>query len=70
MESAVVLNNYELLERLLLHLPLRDLLLAKRIKRACADVIERSEAIRRALFLLPTSNDNQDMKIINPFMIM
>ena len=45
----------ELLAHILLHLPMRDLLLAQRVSRTFKEVIENSAAIQRALFLAPES---------------
>lgn len=41
----------ELLERTLLHLPLKELLLAQRVSKTWRDLIQDSKKIRRALFL-------------------
>ena len=43
----------ELLAHILVHLPMRDLLLAQRVSRTFKEVIENSAAIQRALFLAP-----------------
>lgn len=53
--SAVmqVLHTTELLEWILLYLPLADLLVAQRISSQCHNVIAGSLSIRRALFLEP-----------------
>lgn len=51
MASNTVLDNYELLERVLLHLPLRTLLLAQRVNKSWSYVVHRSQNIQRALFL-------------------
>lgn len=48
---AKVLSTFELIENILLFLPLRQLLLAKRINKATFDVISGSSNIRGALFL-------------------
>ena len=53
--SQRVFGNYELLEQMLLHLPLRDLLLSQRINKACFDVVFNSHAIARALFFQPSA---------------
>lgn len=56
MEAATsVLDNYELLENILLHLPVLDLLLAERVSKTFQGLIAQSEEIRQALFLVPTS---------------
>lgn len=49
-------RNYELLEQVLLHLPLRDLLLSQRINKACFDVVFNSHAVARALFFKPSAS--------------
>lgn len=48
-------GNYELLEQVLLHLQLRDLLLSQRINKSCFDVVFNSHAIDRALFFKPSA---------------
>lgn len=45
-----VLGTFELLENILLHLPLRDLLLSQRINKECYDVVQKSTVIHRALW--------------------
>lgn len=50
MAAAQVLATYELLEDILLHLPLRQLLLSQRVNTGFRDVIRRSDKINRALF--------------------
>ncbi|KAK3631456.1 hypothetical protein LTR56_016820 [Elasticomyces elasticus] len=55
--AAKVLGTYELLETILLHLPLRQLLLCQRVNRAFKDVVNRSAPIRKALFLEPSCRD-------------
>lgn len=52
------LSTYELLERVLLHLPLRHSLLSQKVNKAFYDVVNRSPQIQRALFLAPTSDDS------------
>lgn len=47
----------ELLERALLHLPLKDLLLAQRVSKRWRDLIQDSTKIRRALFLQSTHDE-------------
>lgn len=48
--AAKVFGAFELLENILLCLPLRSLLLSQRINKACFDVVHGSPDIRRALF--------------------
>lgn len=50
MASAKVLGSFELLENILLFLPLRSLLLSQKVNKACFDVVQGSPDIRRALF--------------------
>ncbi|KAK4550607.1 hypothetical protein LTR36_000186 [Oleoguttula mirabilis] len=50
-----VFDTYELLENVLLHLPLRQLLLAQRISTSFRDLIWRSATINRALFFTPAT---------------
>lgn len=60
MACAKVFGNYELIEQLLLSLPLRQILLARRVNKACDDVVSRSQAIQRALLLRPSA------KVVTP----
>jgi len=48
---AAVFDTYELLERILLHLPMRNLLSASSINKTFQAIITRSKAIQQALFL-------------------
>lgn len=48
-----VLETYELLEMILLHLPMRRMLLAQRVSKATRTIIQRSIHLQRALYLLP-----------------
>lgn len=50
-----VFGPWELVEHILLFLPLRRLLLAQKINKATFDVLASSTEIRRALFFKPTS---------------
>lgn len=78
--TAKFFATYELLEPTLLHLPLRDLLLAQGINEACFDVIERSHDIRRALFFEGSANPldaealwgetERIVPVVNPFIKM
>jgi len=52
-----VLSTYELLENILLHLPLRQILLSQRISKSFRDLVQRSPNLRRVLFLKPVSDD-------------
>ncbi|KAK5120101.1 hypothetical protein LTR85_006582 [Meristemomyces frigidus] len=54
-----VCETYELLERILLHLPLRDLLLSQRICTSFRDLVRRSQNINRALFFSPAKDSVQ-----------
>ncbi|KAK5730391.1 hypothetical protein LTR15_000328 [Elasticomyces elasticus] len=54
-----VLGTYELLEIILLHLPLRQLLNCQRVNRAFQSVFEQSQAVRRALFFEPPGLDGE-----------
>lgn len=77
-----VFSNYELTEHILLHLPLRRLLLAHRINKTTSDVVTSSLKIRRALFLEAsaaplrsfsnkwrTSEDSENINpVLNPFL--
>ena len=55
MATGQVLGMYELVQEIMLHLPLRDMLLARRISKAFDDVFPGSHVVRRAVFPLPTS---------------
>lgn len=54
--SARVLGTYELLEEIMLHLPLKTLLLSKRVSKAWEDVWTKSHQVQKALFLMPFSD--------------
>ncbi|KAI5363993.1 Putative F-box domain-containing protein [Septoria linicola] len=53
-ECSSVFNIVELLEQILLHLPMRDLLLSQRVCRRWRALSRDSVQIRRALFLVPS----------------
>lgn len=55
-----VFKIYELLEMILLHPPVRTLLLVQRVNRIFKAVIERSLSLRRALFLVPGAQSRGD----------
>ncbi|KAK5688067.1 hypothetical protein LTS10_000045 [Elasticomyces elasticus] len=59
--AAKVLGTYELRETILLHLPLRQLLLCQRVSRAFKAVVDRSASIRKALFLEPSCSDTVEV---------
>lgn len=54
--AAKVLDTYELLEDILLHLPLRRLLLAQGVNKKFSAVIRDSLKINKALFLKTSTN--------------
>lgn len=54
--NAVFMTT-KLLEKVLLCLPLKDILLGQRVSKKWQAVIKRSTLIRKALFLLPTGDD-------------
>lgn len=54
-----VLNTPELLENILLHLPLKQILLVQRVSKQFHRTIEGSSLIRRALFMQPSTQVNQ-----------
>ena len=62
-----VYATIELLEAILIWLPLRDLLLAQRITRHVKHVIETSVNIQRKLYLLPEPVDLKIQPVTNPF---
>ena len=49
--AARVFATYEILESILLYLPLRHLLLSQKINKSSYDVVNRSQNVQRALFL-------------------
>jgi len=51
--STRLLSTFELLEDIILYLPLRQILLSQRVNRAFSNVIKGSKPIQRALFLAP-----------------
>lgn len=53
--AGAVFSTYELMEEMLLHLPLPDLFILQRVSSTWQCVAKRSEAIRRKMFLLPRS---------------
>ncbi|KAK5718983.1 hypothetical protein LTR17_015490 [Elasticomyces elasticus] len=52
-----VFRTYELLEMILLRLPMRDLLLATQVNKTFQGIIERSDPIQRALYMKPDIAD-------------
>ena len=55
MAMAQVLNTYELLEQILLELPLRQLLFAQNLSKHIRDLIQGSDSIQKALFFRPAA---------------
>lgn len=53
--SSQVFETYELLEDILLRLPLRQLLLAQKVNKKFHTLVHDSPRIKRALFLEPTA---------------
>lgn len=80
--ATKVFGKFDLLQQILLHLPLRQLLLAQRISRIAFQVVQSSTEIRQALFFLPTANvvhtedeswiedgkDEEKLVVFNPFL--
>ena len=68
--SSEVLNTVELLEAILLFLPIGDVLLAQRISKQWHFTIIGSRRLQRALFLDPTTpkrkQDDSDVVFLNP----
>ncbi|KAK3702054.1 hypothetical protein LTR37_015168 [Vermiconidia calcicola] len=58
-----VFETYELLEMILLYLPVRTLLLVQRVNRIFKAVTERSLSLRRALFLVPGAQSRGDLPL-------
>ncbi|GIZ36617.1 hypothetical protein CKM354_000008700 [Cercospora kikuchii] len=66
----------ELLESVILHLPLRDILLCQRTNTHFRDVVQRSSNIKKAIFLEPATSktielgyDHAVRPLFNPFLI-
>ena len=60
--SAKVLNIYELAEDILLHLPLRQLLLAQRVNTTFYDAIYGSPKINQVLFFKPSGKQSVEYR--------
>lgn len=60
--TSAVLGTYELLEHILLELPLRDLFVVQSVSSAWKNIINRSEAIKKRMFLLPGGPAIQPVK--------
>ncbi|KAK3655848.1 hypothetical protein LTR22_010143 [Elasticomyces elasticus] len=59
-----VFNTYELLEMILLHLPMRDLLFACGVSKTFQKIINRSDPVQKALYMKPDTSelpDGQDL---------
>ncbi|KAK3632714.1 hypothetical protein LTR56_016184 [Elasticomyces elasticus] len=61
-----VLVTTELLEAILLHLPLKDLLFSQEVCRHWKAVAEQSPSIKKALFLVPDTQPDLVMPTTNP----
>ncbi|KAK5677247.1 hypothetical protein LTS10_010436 [Elasticomyces elasticus] len=61
-----VLVTTELLEAILLHLPLMDLLFSQKVCRSWKAVAEESPSIKKALFLVPDTQPDLVMPTTNP----
>lgn len=66
--QQAVFNTYELLEHVLLHLPLTTLILINRVCRYWHDIINGSIDIQRALFLAPMPTSSETA-VANPFFV-
>jgi hypothetical protein len=65
--SLRVFDIYELLEAILLYLPMRDILLAQRVNRRWRATIESSKPLQRALYFLPHGSCSWDgLRETNP----
>lgn len=65
--TAQVLSTPELLEAILLHLPMQDLLLSQRVNKKFKGVIDGSIHLQRALFFEPIPQTGQNLDpVINP----
>jgi hypothetical protein len=54
--SAKVFDTYELLEDILLRLPLRQLLIVQRVSKIFRQLVQNSLRIQKALFLTPVTS--------------
>jgi hypothetical protein len=54
----------ELLEAILLELPIKDLLLSQRINKDCKRAVDSSTRIRKALFLIPGDAEDTNVEIV------
>ena len=63
-----VLTTPELLQSILIQLPVRDLLLIQRVSRTFKSLIESSPAIQRALFFRATPSTSSDPRERNPLL--
>lgn len=66
----------ELLEEVVMHLPLRDILLCQRVDTHFRDVVQSSSNIKKVLFLEPATNktielgyDHAVRPLFNPFLM-
>ncbi|KAK5688824.1 hypothetical protein LTS10_000802 [Elasticomyces elasticus] len=58
--AHTVFNTYELLEMILMHLPMRDLLFACGVSKTFQKIIDRSEPIQQALYMKPDTTKLPD----------
>ena len=59
--SAKVFDTYELLEDILLHVPLRQLLLVQRVSKTFRQLAQNSLKIQKALFLTPATKKTAEI---------
>ncbi|GIZ45881.1 hypothetical protein CKM354_000902900 [Cercospora kikuchii] len=66
MAAARVFAIGELLEAILLELPIKDLLLSQRINKDCKRAVDSSTRIRKALFLNPGDAEDTNVETVPP----
>lgn len=64
MAAARVFAIGELLEAILLELPIKDLLLSQRINKNCKRAVDSSTRIRKALFLIPGDAEDTNVETV------
>ena len=67
--TTKVFDVAELLEHILSHLPMKDILLAQRVSKQFRHAIKNSLTLQRKLFYLPSKTENEDrLPKVNPFL--
>ena len=63
MAANQVFNVGELVEMILIELPIKDLLLSQRINRKCKQTVESSTPIKKALFMVPGDANDTNVPV-------